>query len=107
MTQRQLFTERVIAVIQSIPYGKVTTYGRVAKLAGSSTAARQVARILHSCSEKEGLPWHRVVNREGRIVISDDQAIIQKLLLQDEGIAIGGDNRICLATYLWQDETDR
>lgn len=100
--QRQPFTERVIEVVRSIPPGKVTTYGMVAQYAGNRMAARQVARILHSCSEKEALPWHRVVNREGRIVIFSDQAVIQKMLLEDEGIEIGPGNRVCLEAYLWQ-----
>lgn len=100
--QRQPFTERVIEVVRSIPPGKVTTYGMVAQYAGNRMAARQVARILHSCSGKEALPWHRVVNREGRIVISSDQAVIQKMLLEDEGIEIGPGNRVCLEAYLWQ-----
>ncbi len=104
--QRQTFTENVIAVVRSIPSGKVSTYGMVAQYAGNRMAARQVARVLHSCSEKEALPWHRVVNRDGRIVISYDQAIIQRLLLEDEGIEIGPGDRICLEKYLWRAESE-
>lgn len=100
--QRLPFTEKVIAVVQAIPPGKVSTYGLIAAYAGNRMAARQVARILHSCSEKESLPWHRVVNRQGCIVLSSDQAMLQKLLLEDEGIEIGPDERICLDSYLWQ-----
>ena len=49
------FTERVIEVIRGIPRGKVMTYGGVAKVAGKHGGARQVVRILHSCSDKYDL----------------------------------------------------
>ena len=61
----QTFTTRVIEAIRSIPAGRVATYGQIADMAGNRRAARQVARLLHACSHTQGLPWHRVVNREG------------------------------------------
>lgn len=63
----QPFTERVIRIIQPIPSGHVMTYGQIARLAGNSWGARQVARILHSMSCKYRLPWHRVINSRGEI----------------------------------------
>ena len=65
------FTELVIDIIKSIPEGKVTSYGRIAGMAGALSGARQVARILHSMSEKHGLPWHRVVGADGGISLKD------------------------------------
>ena len=56
------FTERVIQIIQSIPAGRVMTYGQVAAAAGNRRGARQVARILHTMSQKHALPWHRIIN---------------------------------------------
>lgn len=50
------FTERVIHIIQSIPEGKVMTYGGVARAAGSPRGARQVVRILHSMSKNISCP---------------------------------------------------
>lgn len=67
------FTERVLEVIRSIPEGKVMTYGQIARQAGSPRAARQVVRILHAMSKKFRLPWHRVLNVRGEIVIQDDE----------------------------------
>jgi methylated-DNA-protein-cysteine methyltransferase related protein len=61
------FTERVTALIRSVPRGWVTSYGTVAAAAGNPRAARQVARILHSCSGSRDLPWHRIVGAGGRI----------------------------------------
>ena len=85
----QPFTAQVIHIIQSIPAGKVMTYGQVAAAAGQSRAARQVVRILHSMSEAHRLPWHRVVNRLGEIALADpDGRMSQELALEAEGVEI-------------------
>lgn len=99
---RQPFTAEVLDCIRSIPKGKVATYGGIAAMAGNPRAARQVARILHSCSEKERLPWHRVVNREGRIVLRTewDRAEQQARLVM-EGIVIDANGRINLVRCGW------
>ncbi|MDR2878684.1 MAG: MGMT family protein, partial [Fusobacteriales bacterium] len=60
------YTKKVIKIIKSIPNGKTMSYGDIAKTAGKNRGAREVSRILHSCSEKYGLPWHRVVNSQGK-----------------------------------------
>lgn len=44
MTNLDNFRQRVITAVYAIPYGKVTTYGEIAKQAGSVRAARQVGR---------------------------------------------------------------
>ena len=102
---RQVFTNRVIELLRSIPEGKVTTYGTIAAMAGNAMAARQVARILHSCSEIEGLPWHRVVNREGKISLKPMQGYEeQEMLLLQEGVIFGSNEKIDLDKYLWVPE---
>lgn len=81
------FTESVIQIIKSIPAGKVMTYGQIAKAAGSPRGARQVVRILHTMSTKHKLPWHRVINIKGEIVISDEEsAYSQRTMLEAEGV---------------------
>jgi len=81
------FTEKVIRIIQSIPEGKVMTYGGIALAAGSPRGARQVVRILHSMSRKHKLPWHRVINAKGMISLSEDEShSLQQLNLLAEGI---------------------
>jgi methylated-DNA-protein-cysteine methyltransferase-like protein len=96
------FSESVIEVIKSIPEGKVLSYGAVAKIAGSSKAARQVTRILYSCSEKYDLPWHRVVSSKGMISFKDEDAYLhQKLRLLNEGIRFDENDKIDLNTFLW------
>ncbi|MEG0679702.1 MAG: MGMT family protein [Carnobacterium sp.] len=59
------FTKRAIAIMKSIPSGKVMTYGQVAESAGNKKGARQVVRILHSMSKKYEIPWHRIINSKG------------------------------------------
>jgi methylated-DNA-protein-cysteine methyltransferase-like protein len=96
------FTKTVIHIIKNIPKGKVLTYGRIAKLAGSPRAARQVSWILHSSSRKYKLPWHRVISSNGTISIkSVDSKSIQKHLLQQEGVNFTNNLKVDLNQYLW------
>ncbi|MFD1773937.1 MGMT family protein [Paenibacillus rhizophilus] len=81
------FTERAIRIMQSIPEGRVMTYGGVATAAGSPRGARQVVRILHSMSRSHKLPWHRIINAKGRISLEDGESgALQRLYLLGEGI---------------------
>ncbi len=82
----QEFTQKVIDVILQIPRGKVTTYGRIAAMAGNARGARQVSRILHTMTRKHNLPWHRVINAQGKIAIQNPTgAEEQRALLESEG----------------------
>ncbi|MBI9013705.1 MAG: MGMT family protein [Clostridiales bacterium] len=99
------FTEQAIKVIVSVPAGTVLTYGRVALLAGSPGAARQVGWLLNSMSEKYKLPWHRIINAQGKISLRDPvSSYEQKMLLEDEGIEFINDDTISLKKYLWDVE---
>ena len=96
------FTQRIIETIRAIPEGNVSTYGRVAALAGNRRGARQVARVLHSSSRRENLPWHRVVNRDGRISLDKLQGYDeQKRLLMAEGVRFDETDRIDLDLFGW------
>lgn len=97
----QPFTEKAIAVIKAIPEGNVMTYGQIAEQAGSRRGARQVVRILHSLSAAHGLPWHRVVNAQGRISLLEEEArFAQRRRLEDEGVSFGPDGAIDLDEFL-------
>ncbi|WP_174615568.1 MGMT family protein [Virgibacillus ihumii] len=94
------FTADVIKIIKNIPSGKVMTYGQVAKCAGSPRGARQVSRILHSMSKKHQLPWHRVINAEGKITIRDEEmGQVQKLSLEAEGVVFLSKFQLDLNVY--------
>ena len=75
------------AAIRSIPRGKVSTYGAIARAAGLPGAARQVAAILR---RGFGLPWQRVLGSGGEIKLRGDSAIEQRLRLEAEGVRFRG-----------------
>lgn len=97
------FKEKVIQIVKKIPYGRVTTYGTVAILAGLPRGARLVGGILHFNSKKFNLPWHRVINRHGFISTNCPQHLkkLQKALLEQEGIEVSKDFMINLDKYGW------
>lgn len=103
------FTEKAIAAVLSIPEGQVTTYGQIARIAGNPRAARQVSRLLHTLSVAYLLPWHRVVNREGQIVLRDPASFaLQKALLEAEGLTVGPEGKVLgLERVLWQGPEDK
>ncbi|MBD3403985.1 DNA methyltransferase, partial [candidate division GN15 bacterium] len=71
-------------------------------LCGNPRAARQVVRVLHSCSENEQLPWHRVINAKGRISLSPGRGYeLQQALLSDEGVEFRLDGSIDLQRFGW------
>jgi len=73
--------------IRSIPRGKVSTYGGIARIAGYPGAARLVARVLQ---RGYGLPWQRVLGAGGQIKLTGDSAIEQRLRLEAEGVRFRG-----------------
>lgn len=94
------FTERAVKIIASIPEGSVMTYGQIAALAGSPRGARQIVRILRSLSQKYKLPWHRVISVKGKIGFRDrDSILLQKMLLEGEGVAVSEAGEIDLERY--------
>jgi methylated-DNA-protein-cysteine methyltransferase-like protein len=96
------YTSEVKRIIKRIPFGKVSTYGFIAAMAGNPGAARQVARILHSSSRKYKLPWHRVVNRHGKISLKPFNGYeVQKRLLEKEGVVFDENDIIDLDRFLW------
>jgi methylated-DNA-protein-cysteine methyltransferase-like protein len=97
------FERRAKEVIRSIPRGKVATYAQVAALAGNHRAARQVARVLHSSSDKDRLPWQRVINSRGGISLKRGRGFErQKDLLLKEGVRVSRLGRIDLDSFQWE-----
>jgi methylated-DNA-protein-cysteine methyltransferase related protein len=93
---------RLLDLIRSIPKGKVASYGRIAAMAGSPRGARQVVRLLHTLSEKEKLPWHRVLNSRGRISLPlDGTGGLQRRLLLKEGVKVDAQGAVDLNAFGW------
>lgn len=94
---------RIYAVVRRIPPGRVATYGQVAALAGLPNHARLVGYALHAVSEGSAIPWHRVINAQGRISIrgSASASVTQRLRLEQEGVRFTG-GRVKLHTFGWK-----
>lgn len=84
---------RIWEVVEGIPQGCVLNYGEVARLAGLPGRARLVGRALARAPKQRHLPWHRVVNAQGKISFPADSAIgqLQRRLLEAEDVEFDGD----------------
>ncbi|MBS61641.1 MGMT family protein [Salinisphaera sp.] len=92
----------VFDVVRRIPCGRVCTYGEIARLIGRPRAARVVGYAMHRCPP--GLPWHRVINAQGRISLPADSTagLAQRRRLEEEGVALIG-GRVDLDRFGWPD----
>lgn len=90
--------EAIWQVVWSIPRGRVSTYGAVARAAGLPGRARQAGFALRTAPRELKLPWHRVVGAGGRIVFprSSAQFREQARRLRAEGVAVR-DGRVASA----------
>lgn len=87
--------ERIKAILRTIERGSVMSYGEVALRAGFPRGARTVVWVLKTASEKDGLPWHRVVRKDLRIAIKNpDGHFLQQKLLEAEGWSVDGTGRL-------------
>ena len=80
--------QNVWKVVSEIPSGHVLTYGEVARLSGMPRQARRVSQALRRAPRAMNLPWHRVINAQGKISFPEDSSGWQKQKdkLEDEGI---------------------
>jgi methylated-DNA-protein-cysteine methyltransferase-like protein len=91
------FSERALKLALSIPSGRVSTYGAIAKAAGGGgMAARSITGILGKAWEagEKGIPFHRIVYSDGRIWVSDEYRKKRMALYKKEGIEIDKSDRI-------------
>ncbi|MBN1658995.1 MAG: methylated-DNA--[protein]-cysteine S-methyltransferase [Anaerolineae bacterium] len=97
------FFGRVYRVVRLVPRGRVATYGQIAQALGAPRAARTVGWALRALPDGSGVPWQRVVNARGTISLAQGAggAEIQRLLLEEEGIAFDDAGRIDLARFGW------
>lgn len=98
---------RIYTVVSLIPAGSVTTYGRIAALAGMPGQARQVGYALAALSAENDVPWHRVINARGEISkrSNDDGDHRQRSLLEAEGVRFDSHGRVSLAHFGWEPES--
>ena len=92
------FFQSVYEVVKKIPYGKVLSYGDVARILGKPRMARQVGWALHVNPSPETIPCYRVVNRKGEVskAFAFGGESRQRQLLEQEGIIF--DKKGCVKT---------
>ena len=90
----------VYKLVKQIPRGRVTTYGALAKLLRLRGGARTAGRAMAATPKGKGIPWHRVMGANGKLLIREPYASLQRKLLESEGVAVV-EARIKLKQYLW------
>jgi methylated-DNA-protein-cysteine methyltransferase-like protein len=91
---------RIYEAVRVVPAGTVSTYGDIAMIVGGGCDARMVGYALNAIPKAgaEEVPWQRIVNAQGGI---STKGLLQRALLEDEGIVFDGEGRIPLAEYRW------
>ncbi len=104
MSDNVSFNDLVYALVRHIPTGHVLSYGRVARLLGVERGARAVGWAMSALkSGAHGVPWHRVVNAQGRISIkgSPSGAAEQRARLEAEGVVFDAHDTLDMDVHLW------
>lgn len=91
--------QRIRATIDSIPCGRVVTYGQVAVLAGLPGRARLVGKTLRELEAGTRLPWHRVIGADGRLHTGGESAVRQAARLRAEGVEVDTRGRVSLPRF--------
>jgi len=99
--------KKIWKVVSSIPKGFVSTYGDVARFSGYPRCARMVSVALRAAPPSLAVPWHRVVNAQGKIsfLAGGEKAMLQKRDLEAEGIVFLS-GKISLKNYGWEGNLD-
>lgn len=83
------FSKNVYDLALSIPPGRVTTYGTIAKMAGGGAmASRSISSILGKAPNQKAIPWHRIVYAGGRVWLDSEHEKERQKLYKREGIVI-------------------
>lgn len=90
----------VYKLVKQIPRGRVLTYGALARALRLPGGARTAGRAMGATPRGQAIPWHRVLGANGKILIREPYASLQKKLLESEGIAVV-ESRINIRKYLW------
>jgi len=92
-TKKSHFFDRCYAIAKQIPCGRVTSYGAIAKFIGAKSAARTVGWAMNASHEKEDIPAHRVVNKNGYLTGKHrfQGTDLMRQLLENEGVKVVDD----------------
>ena len=92
------FYEDIYTVVERVPYGKVISYGQIARLLGQPRAARAVGRAMRICPDS--LPWQRVVMADGTVT-GGGFAETRRAILESEGVKFLSDGRVDMRMCGW------
>ncbi len=97
------FFSKVYRVAKQIPYGKVTSYGAIAKYLGAAKSARMVGWAMNASHNIDNIPAHRVVNRKGLLTGKHhfDGTNLMQQLLESEGLEIVENQIQNFEAYFW------
>ncbi len=95
--------ERIYAAVTRVPEGRVATYGQIARIAGMLGHARQVGYALNALGDDRDVPWHRVLNAQGRVSSRSEPIYerIQREMLEAEGVTFDANDSVPLARFRW------
>ncbi len=94
--------ERIYEVARMVPSGRVATYGQIAEIAGGCTP-RMVGYAMAAAPFGSDVPWHRVINSQGRISVRGDggESPEQRAMLEAEGVVFSEGGRVDLKEFCW------
>lgn len=106
MAVNENFFQKVYAVARRIPYGRVTSYGAIAKAIGAGKSARMVGYALNGASQIPEIPAHRVVNRKGVLTGKHhfQGTDLMQQLLENEGIVVKNNQVQDFEKVFWEPE---
>ena len=93
--------DKIYEIVRGIPYGRVTTYGQIARLAGNPRLARVVGYAMHEAPDD--IPCHRVVNRSGGLseAFQPFGRETHRMLLEMEGVGFRPDGTVDMDHFMW------
>ena len=92
--------DHVYELVKQIPRGRVLSYGALAKILRLPGGARTAGRAMAATPSGRGIPWHRVLAANGKIVIREPYSSLQRKLLESEGVAVI-ESRVKMKHFLW------
>jgi len=97
------FFDKVYEVTKLIPFGRVTSYGAIAKYLGAAKSARMVGWAMNASHNKDDIPAHRVVNRNGLLTgkLHFDSTNLMQQLLENEGVVVKENQIQNFSDFFW------
>lgn len=102
------FFEKVYVVARQIPYGRVTSYGAIAKYLGAARSARMVGWAMNASHTMDDVPAHRVVNRKGMLTgkFHFDGTNLMQQLLENEGVKVVDNQIVDFENCFWDPQQE-